>query len=201
MFLMLTQVEDEDDLEAWANKPEEEIHGKDDASSIAAEALERMSDLLGQNCMLNCSSALIFQGVNNKESWQMRQAGFIFLGMMSEACGKKFKKDFNDTVKLIAQGLTDEHPRVRFQALMALGLVLNVASPGIQVQYHADLMGLFLKMQASEPLIKLKSQSVSCTINFVRGLIEEGEDDSEEQIQIHKAILAPYSDSLVTSIT
>jgi hypothetical protein len=102
VFVMLTQVEDEDDLQAWADKPEEEIHGKDDASSIAAEALERLADLLGQNTMINCTSALIFQGVNNKDSWQYRQAGFQFLGMIAEACGKKFKKEFNDTVKLIA---------------------------------------------------------------------------------------------------
>jgi hypothetical protein len=38
----------------------------------------------------------------------------MFLGMISEACSKKFKKDFNDTVKLIAVGLVDNHARVRF---------------------------------------------------------------------------------------
>jgi hypothetical protein len=84
---------------------------------------------------------------------------------------------------------------------MALGLVLNVASPGIQVNYHADLMKLFLKMQAEESYIKLKSQAVSCTINFVRGLIEVGEDDDEEKVNTHKQILTPYLDSLVQSIS
>jgi hypothetical protein len=47
IFVMLTQVEDEDDLQAWADKPEEEIHGRDDASSVASEALERLSEVLG----------------------------------------------------------------------------------------------------------------------------------------------------------
>lgn len=57
---MMTQVDDEDDLAAWADKPEEEILGKNDAASIAAEALERLSDILGEKTILACSSALIF---------------------------------------------------------------------------------------------------------------------------------------------
>jgi len=51
--------------------------------------------------------------------------------MISEACEKKFKKEHQDTIKLIAKGMMDEHVRVRYQALMALGLVLNVASPQV----------------------------------------------------------------------
>ena len=38
----------------------------------------------------------------------------MFLGMIAEACAKKFKKDYHDTVKLVASGLIDQHPRVRF---------------------------------------------------------------------------------------
>jgi hypothetical protein len=81
--------------------------------------------------MLACTGTLIYQSTNNKENWQYRSAGFAFLGMIAESCSKKFKKDFTDTVKLIGQGLFDSHERVRYSALMALGLVLNVASPQI----------------------------------------------------------------------
>ena len=60
-------------------------------------------------------------------------------------------------MKLIGQGLFDSHERVRYSALMALGLVLNVASPQIQLQHHGDLMSLLLNMMQNETLIKLKS--------------------------------------------
>ena len=83
---MMTQVDDADDLNAWATTPEEEIHGRNDAASVASEALERLSDLLGEKTMLACTSTLIFQSTNNKENWQYRQAGFTFLGMIAEAC-------------------------------------------------------------------------------------------------------------------
>jgi hypothetical protein len=53
-------VEDEDDLQAWADKPEEEVLGKNDACSIAADALERLADILGEKTVLGCASALIF---------------------------------------------------------------------------------------------------------------------------------------------
>jgi hypothetical protein len=52
---MMTQVEDADDLQAWAEKPEEEILGKSDSASIAAEALERISEHLGEKTVLNCT--------------------------------------------------------------------------------------------------------------------------------------------------
>ena len=42
--------------------------------------------------------------------------------------------------------MTDEHPRVRYQALMALGLLLNVASPSVQLKYHSDLMSKLHQM-------------------------------------------------------
>ena len=60
LFIMMTQVDDADDLNAWATTPEEEIHGRNDAASVASEALERLSDLLGEKTMLACTSTLIF---------------------------------------------------------------------------------------------------------------------------------------------
>ncbi len=56
----MTQVEDEDDLQGWADKPEEEVLGKNDACSIAADALERLADILGEKSVLACASAIIF---------------------------------------------------------------------------------------------------------------------------------------------
>jgi hypothetical protein len=51
-------------------------------------------------------------------------------------------------------------------------------------------------MMKEEPLIKSKSQAVSCCVNFVRGLIsDEGEakDLDEQTIEENKELLAKYS--------
>lgn len=57
IFMMLVEVED--NIADWAAQDEEEIHGKDDISSIAAEALDRLSDILGEKTMLACSTQII----------------------------------------------------------------------------------------------------------------------------------------------
>lgn len=51
-------------------------------------------------------------------------------------------------------------------------------------------------MMQEEPLIKLKSQSASATVNFIRGLIdtEEGEEVDEEEIEKAKQMLSLYTD-------
>jgi hypothetical protein len=51
--------------------------------------------------------------------------------MIAETCVKTFKKEITQTVQMVARGLLDEHPRVRYTALMAMGLLLNVLSPHI----------------------------------------------------------------------
>ena len=56
---MMTQVEDEDDLQAWADKPEEEVLARNDDSSVASEALERIADNLGEKTIMACSGSLI----------------------------------------------------------------------------------------------------------------------------------------------
>jgi len=40
---------------------------------------------------------------------------------------------------------------------MALGLLLNVSSPNVQIKYHTELFTMFLQMMANEEMIKLKS--------------------------------------------
>lgn len=111
---MMTQVEDADDLQAWADKPEEEILTKNDPASIAAEALERIAEYLGEKTTIACSSSIIHEAVSNTGDWKVRQAGYMYLGMIAESCHKTFKKNLDDTIRMSARGLVDEHPRVRY---------------------------------------------------------------------------------------
>ena len=54
-------------------------------------------------------------------------------------------------------GLSDEHARVRYQALTALGLILNETSPSLQNKHHGTIMPKLFQMMATEELIKLKA--------------------------------------------
>ncbi len=53
-----------------------------------------------------------------------------------------------------------------------------------------------------EKLIKMRSQVASCSVNFVRGLVEneEGERVHEDEIERNKEILKLYTNQLIPVI-
>ena len=59
----------------------------------------------------------------------MRAAGFLFLGMISDTCSESLRKGMDEIMKMSAAGLIDEHPRVRYEALTCLGLLLTELAP------------------------------------------------------------------------
>ena len=52
--------------------------------------------------------------------------------MISDTCAEAFRKNMDDVVRMSAQGLMDTHPRVRFEALTSLGLLLTELAPEAQ---------------------------------------------------------------------
>ena len=62
---MLTAVENQDDLEAWADTPEEDVLASNDPSSVAAEAIARMAEDLGEKVTIACTTQVISECVNN----------------------------------------------------------------------------------------------------------------------------------------
>jgi hypothetical protein len=64
--------------------------------------------------------------------------------------------------------------------LTCLGLLLTELAPDAQKKYHDQLIGVLLKMMKEEQYLKLKTQSTSCMVNFVRGLINEDALEDED---------------------
>ena len=117
-------------MEAWFEVPEEDIIASNDLASHAAESLERLADRIGEKTALACTTQLINESIKHAD-WKVRHAGFVALAMISEPCEKSFHKNIDEIVKMMAPGLVDEHARVRYQAMMALGLTMNTQSPDL----------------------------------------------------------------------
>lgn len=49
--------------------------------------------------------------------------------MISDTCKDTFRKNLDEIIKMSATGLLDPHPRVRYEALTSLGLLLAELSP------------------------------------------------------------------------
>jgi len=99
--------------------------------------------------------------------------------MIAEVCEKSFKSNLANVMQLHSPGLQDEHPRVRFQALMSMGRLMNYCCPEVQKAYHADLMPLLLRRMGEEEQIKMKAQVVSCAVSFVTNLTSSSEKEEE----------------------
>lgn len=193
----------EDSIEEWKEYVEEEIQARNDPASVAADNINRIASFLGEKTMINCSTQIIKEAIEQKDSWQLRQAGYLFLGMISDTCAELFKKSMDEIMKMSASGLLDPHPRVRYEAMTSLGLLLTELAPDAQKMFHGQLIDVLLRLMREEELLKLRTQATSCMVNFVRGLIDEEAylDESSDNQKEYSKILAPYSAHLVETIT
>ena len=80
---------------------------KNDPSSVAADALNRLSSFLGEKTIIACTTHIVKEAIESADKWKYRQAGFLFLGMISDTCGETFRKNIDDVVKMSANGLMD----------------------------------------------------------------------------------------------
>ncbi|CDW84107.1 importin beta- [Stylonychia lemnae] len=198
---MLAELPLQDDLEEWNKEVEEELQARNDPSSVAADNLNRIASFLGEKTLINCTSHIIKEAIEQKGSWQLRSAGYIFLGMISDTCSEAFRKGMDEIMKMCAAGLIDEHPRVRYEALTCLGLLLTELAPDAQKKFHSDLIVILVKLMQDEQLIKLRKQATSAMVNFVRGLINEEDDVEDKSHLVNAQVLEPYADDLVNTIS
>lgn len=129
---------------------------KNDPCRVAGDALDRISEALGDKITIGSSTQIINEALKH-EDWKFRQAGFIFLAMISHTCTKTLRKNMDETFTMNFNGLQDPHPRVRYQACMSMGLIMNELSPDFQNKFHLTLMPQLFKMMQEETYIKLKA--------------------------------------------
>jgi hypothetical protein len=77
--------------------------------------------------------------------------------MISDTCSQTFLKNIEEIMKMSAGGLLDPHPRVRYEALTSMGLLLTELAPDAQKKYHDQLVGVLLKMMREESILKLRT--------------------------------------------
>lgn len=197
LFQMITEVPYEDDLNAWAEEKEEEDVTRTDPHGVAREGLVRFARIMGEQVTIDASSDLIKQNIVDSD-WRKRQAGYYYLGYIAETCKKIFAKNLEETMKMAAAGVVDEHPRVKYAGLSCLGLMLTEQAPKAQKQFHAELMPQLMNLMNGDALLKVKTQACAATVSFVRELIQVDEDEIDETEKETSAIEA-YTDDLLES--
>jgi hypothetical protein len=126
--LMMTEVTNADDLDAWYAEEDTELQAKTDPASVAADSLQRLTVFLGEKTTLVCTTTLVKAAIESPD-WKEQCMGFVFLGQISEACKKSFLSNLDDVAKMSVSGFQHENPRVRYEALQSTGLLLNDLAP------------------------------------------------------------------------
>jgi hypothetical protein len=138
-----------------------------------------MSAHLGEKTTLMCTADLMKAAISSQD-WKEKCMGFAFLGMISDACKKQFKKNLDEIAKLSVSGFDNENPRVRFEALQSTGLLLNDLAPTFQSKFCNELIPGLMNMMNKETALKMQYQATACMTSLIRGLIdEETAEDSE----------------------
>lgn len=191
---MLMEVEE--DESTWADMTDVEEEMSKNPSSTAVSVIGRLSNDLGEKTTLAACQPLISE-FTKSENWVQRQAGFIMLGLIAEACKESMLKNMEEAMKMACSGIVDTNVRVRYAGLSATALLLTELAPKAQNKFHADLMPVLLKMMNSEELIKMQTQATSATFNFTKGYLTQEDDDEEQQTS---KVMALYSKDLLVSL-
>ena len=91
---------------------------------VARNAIERLALDIGGVNFLNSVDNII-KTLLSSDNWIHNHAGLVALAWMAEGCKEIFKKNHETVLEYIIKGLGHSHPRVRWAALTALGILLN----------------------------------------------------------------------------
>ena len=85
---LLTEVEE--DEQTWAETNDENNVGNTDPFNTGVNAINTLSVNLGEKTIMPLAQGMVTQLIKS-ENWKEKQAGFMLLGLISEACKEKMK--------------------------------------------------------------------------------------------------------------
>ena len=192
-FRMMAELDD--DVDTWLETRDEDETGRTDAFSVGKDGLNNLSVFMKEKVTMASCMGIIQEGTMSSD-WKLKVAGLYGLGIIAEACKESMTSNMEEVIKKACTGLMDEHPRVRYAALSCLALLVSELAPLAQKKFHDQLMPVLLKMIESETSLKMRTHTVSCTINFVQGLTEEDADEREDTKK-SSSLIAKYQDTLL----
>lgn len=106
--------------------------------SYGKESLGRLAIVLGGSVIVPNLPSTIFNFLDH-EDWQIHYSVVTAIGVISEGCSKVIvicSKDMKHLVETIVKLIFDNHPRVRWVVIHAVGQLSIHISPQFQEPYH-----------------------------------------------------------------
>jgi importin-5 len=181
MNLMLELEEDDQD---WARQEyTEEV--PDEGAVVGEEAIERAATGIGR--LLVPPVVQVVQEFSTNPDFRYRRAAVAALSRLAEGATEIFQKEYlQATFPFLQSALSDSSPRVRYQAIQAIGQFATLFPkllPGMVELYFDHLVNL---MGDASQCDRVRGHAVSALINICRpheddeGEEEEGGDNEDE---------------------
>lgn len=102
---LMVELEADADINEWANDFDDEgVVGKKDPHTLGRDAMGQLSIALGENTTLQLTKDAIPEMLK-QEDWRRRQAGYLTMGYISEACRSSLSKNMDEAMKIACSGL------------------------------------------------------------------------------------------------
>ena len=172
---------------AWATATEEEHldAGQGELFEVGMEALDRLACSLGGKAVLPVLSAVLAPMLGAPD-WKQRHAALCTLAQVAEGCSKQMRRDPAGAAAAPVRMLADDHPRVRWAAINAIGQMCTDLGPELQHRAHAAVMPGLIRVMDDAGNPRVQAHAAAAVVNFAE------ECDPE--------VLAPYMDALLQKL-
>lgn len=175
----------EDDRE-WYEKGDDEDNSEYTLFDCGQESLDRIAIALGGKAVLPVAEAIIPSFLANEGSWVHRHAALLALSQIGEGCQKQIEVKLGQVINLALARFRDPHPRVRWAAINCIGQMCTDFGPGIQMDYHAQIVPHLILVMDDSANPRVQSHAAAAVINFC--------DEASP------AVIAPYLDPLLAKL-
>ncbi|KAK7247138.1 hypothetical protein RIF29_42015 [Crotalaria pallida] len=183
LMKMLLDIEDDP---AWHSaETEDEDAGETSNYSVGQECLDRLAISLGGNTIVPVASEQLPAYLASPD-WQNRHAALIALAQIAEGCSKVMIKNLEQVVAMVLNSFPDQHPRVRWAAINAIGQLSTDLGPDLQIQYHQGVLPALAGAMDDFQNPRVQAHAASAVLNFSENCTPD--------------ILTPYLDGIVSKL-
>jgi hypothetical protein len=188
LFELMCDLDNINDIKTWTESNEDAELENKEMFYGSVEGIGRLCTDLGGKFMLENAFGYIESFLNNTD-WIKNQAAFAAMGWMAAGCYDEFKGNIKDLLAHVSLGLTKEHPRVRYSALVCLSFLLEDLGSLVQNKYYANILPALNKLLSeAEANVRVRTQACRTLKVFLNGIYND-KDFDEEKIDKIKAFI------------
>jgi hypothetical protein len=190
----------EDAPNDWPNQIFQEMdddESDDCVSGMALESLGRLGTKLGGRSIVPSAFAILpamLQGTD----WRQRRAGILTIANIAPGSKKMLRPELGKVFQLIIPLMQDPNQRVRFAAVVSIGLLVQVFDGGyIQKTFHQNIVPALSQtmLPGSGSCPRVRGAAANTLITVFRP--SAGEDDDADESTNNNLPVEQYLDGLL----